>query len=379
MKGPSSMVPFDKLRARHGPRSLKRTHTCGDLTAKHAGKKAVLTGWCDVRRDHGGLVFVDLRDRYGKTQVVLDPKKIRQAKDIRPEYVLAVSGAVRKRPKGMENKKMATGAVELAAEECAILNRSPTPPFEISEEKEVGEDLRLQYRFLDLRKPKMQKFLILRHQTAQVVRNYFSQKGFLEIETPMLTRSTPEGARDYLVPSRVQPGKFFALPQSPQLFKQLLMVAGFDKYFQIVKCFRDEDLRADRQPEFTQIDVEAAFVSSGDILDLIEGLMAAVLKEVLNVKIKTPFDRIPYLGAIQEYGSDKPDRRIPWKIVDVSEIFQKSPFKIFSQAVAGGKSVQALKVTGAGDLVRKDFEALEALAVRSGARGLGWAKLTKEG
>lgn len=357
---------------------MKRTHTCGELNAKQVGQKAVLMGWCDVRRDHGGLVFVDLRDRYGKTQVVLDPKQIRQAKEIRSEYVLAVSGTVRRRPKGMENKKLATGAIELAAEECTILNRSPTPPFEISEEIPVSEDLRLQYRFLDLRKTRQQQFLLVRHQVAQVVRNYFSQKGFLEIETPMLTRSTPEGARDYLVPSRVQPGKFFALPQSPQLFKQLLMVAGLDKYFQIVKCFRDEDLRADRQPEFTQIDVEASFVDREDIFELVEGLMANILKEVLKVKIKTPFDRLSYLQAIQDYGSDKPDRRIPWTIVDVSDVFKDSPFKIFARAIEEGKTIQALKVDGT-PLVRKDFESLEQEAIRLGAKGLGWAKLAPEG
>lgn len=358
----------------------KRTHLCGELTKKQVGKMVVLKGWCDVRRDHGGLIFVDLRDRTGKTQIVFDPqefpKTLNAAKEIRSEYVLAVEGKVRKRPKGMENKKIATGEVEVLVGACAILNRCPTPPFEISDEVEAAEEIRLKYRFLDLRRPAMQKFLVLRHNTAQVVRNFLSQEGFVEVETPMLTRSTPEGARDYLVPSRVHAGKFYALPQSPQLFKQLLMVSGLDKYFQIVKCFRDEDLRADRQPEFTQVDIEASFVTRDDILEMVEGLMADLFKKVLGQKIKAPFERLSYKEAMNQYGSDKPDRRISWRLHDVSAIFKSSPFQVFANAVAQGKTVQAMKVTPAETLTRRDFEALEQEAKGLGAKGLGWAKLT---
>ena len=293
----------------------KRSHTCGELVAKHAGKKVVLMGWCDVRRDHGGLVFVDLRDRWGKTQIVFDPqvceKTAALAKEIRSEYVLAVEGIVRKRPNGMENKKIATGAIEVIVKEAAILNRSPTPPFEISTDKEVTEEVKLEYRFLDLRREKMQKLLELRHRAAQSVRNYFSQNNFLEIETPMLTRSTPEGARDYLVPSRVNPGRFFALPQSPQLFKQLLMVAGLERYVQVARCFRDEDLRADRQPEFTQLDLEMSFVSEEDVFAVIEPVIAQVFKEELGTTLIVPFPRLSYREAQARYHSDKPDLRTP--------------------------------------------------------------------
>ena len=362
---------------------MKRTHNCGELTAKNTGKKVTLMGWCDVRRDHGGLIFVDLRDRYGKTQIVFDPKLASKAmplaKEIRSEYVLAVEGEVRRRPKGMENKKLPTGEVEVAVHDCSILNRSPVPPFEISDATDAAEDIRLKYRFLDLRRPVMQRSLMLRHAAAQSARSYLSDHGFLEVETPMLTRSTPEGARDYLVPSRVHDGKFYALPQSPQLFKQLLMVSGFDKYFQIVKCFRDEDLRADRQPEFTQIDIEASFISRDDILEMMEGLMASLFKEVAGQKIPKTFDRISFHEAMNLYGSDKPDRRIPWKLEDVSDIFKNSGFKIFAQAVESKKVIQALKVAPAETLSRKDFEVLEQEAKGMGAKGLGWAKLTHEG
>lgn len=361
----------------------KRTHTCGELTAKHVGKKVVLMGWCDVRRDHGGLIFIDLRDRFGKTQIVFDPQIFPETqgvgKEIRSEYVVAVEGKVRKRPKGMENRKIPTGAVEVVALDCAILNVSPPPPFEITSDTEASEEVRLKYRFLDLRRPSMQRFMELRHRTAQVVRNYLSREGFIEVETPMLTRSTPEGARDYLVPSRVHAGNFYALPQSPQLFKQMLMVAGLDRYFQIVKCFRDEDLRADRQPEFTQIDIEASFVSRDDILKMTEGLMATVFQEVKGKKIKTPLDRLDYFRAMNDYGSDKPERRIPWKLSDVSDIFRNSNFKIFAATVAAGNVVKALKVAPAENLSRKDFEALEQEAKGLGAKGLGWAKRTAEG
>lgn len=362
---------------------MKRTHTCGDLNAKQNGKKVILMGWCDVRRDHGGLIFVDLRDRYGKTQIVFDPKiapeAVSIAKEIRSEYVLAIEGKVRKRPKGMENKKITTGDIEVAVLKCSILNRSPAPPFEISDTTDAAEEIRLKYRFLDLRRPQMQRYLFLRHAAAQATRRYLSDHGFIEVETPMLTRSTPEGARDYLVPSRVHDGRFYALPQSPQLFKQLLMVSGLDKYFQIVKCFRDEDLRADRQPEFTQIDIESSFVTRDDVLEMVEGLMGNIFKEVLGQKLPKTFDRIGFYSAMNDYGSDKPDRRISWKLEDVSDIFKNSGFKIFASAVQSGKVIKALKVTPAETLSRKDFEGLEQEAKGMGAKGLGWAKLTKEG
>lgn len=362
---------------------MKRTHTCGELTTKQIGQTVTLNGWVDVNRDHGGVLFVDLRDRYGKTQVVFDPQKTsglkKLAESLRPEFVISVTGEVRVRPAGQANKNRATGEIEIAVTGAEILNVSPTPPFEISDETDVAEDLRLKYRFLDLRRPKMQKILILRHQTAQAVRHFLSSQNFLELETPVLTRSTPEGARDYLVPSRTSKGSFYALPQSPQLFKQLLMVSGFDRYFQIVKCFRDEDLRADRQPEFTQIDIEASFVTEEDIFALAEGLMGAVFKAVRGKAIPEKFDRLPYPEAMNRYGSDKPDRRIPWEIADVSEIFRDSPFKLFSGAVASGNVVKALKVPDCADMSRKDFGDLEEVAKRLGAKGLGWGKWTAEG
>ena len=361
----------------------KRSHYCGVLTKKEEGKKVILMGWVDVRRDHGGLIFVDLRDRTGLIQVVFDPAVLKEqfepAKAIRSEFVLAVEGKVRRRPKGMENKKLETGEVEVLVGEYEVLNRSPTPPFEISRESDASEDLRLKYRFLDLRRPDMQKILQLRHHAAQSARDFLSTNGFIEVETPVLTRSTPEGARDYLVPSRVQPGRFFALPQSPQLFKQLLMVAGFDRYFQIVKCFRDEDLRADRQPEFTQIDIEASFVSRDDVLEFTEGLIAYIWKEVLGVKIKTPFERLTYTEAMDRYGSDKPDRRIPWELFEASAVFKNSPFKVFSGAVAEGKVIKVLKFGSVETFARRDFDQLEEEAKRLGAKGLGWAKITKDG
>lgn len=361
----------------------KRTHRCGDLTKKHIGKTVVLMGWCGVRRDHGGLIFVDLRDRYGVTQIVFDPSHVKAiastAKEIRTEYVLAVEGKVRKRPKGMQNKKLSTGEIEVLVGDCAILNRSPTPPFELSDDGHVSEDLRLKYRYLDLRRSQMQSLLSLRHKTARTVRRFMSEAGFLEVETPILTRSTPEGARDYLVPSRLEPGEFYALPQSPQLFKQLLMVAGCDRYFQIVKCFRDEDLRADRQPEFTQVDIEASFVSREDIMACMEELMAVVFKEIKGEKIKVPFERITFEKAVDRYGSDRPDRRIPWELTDLSDIFQKSHFKIFAEAVARGEVIKVLKITGADAFTRKDFSDLEAEAKLLGAKGLAWGKKTGEG
>ncbi|MDO8494192.1 MAG: aspartate--tRNA ligase [Deltaproteobacteria bacterium] len=361
----------------------KRSHTCGALTKKDVGKKVVLMGWCDVRRDHGGLVFVDLRDRFGVTQIVFDPKKaptlMAMAKEIRSEYVLAVEGKVGKRPKGMENKKLKTGEIDILVTDGVILNRSPTPPFAIGEGQEITEEVRLQYRFLDLRRPQMQRALILRHQTAQMIRNYMSQQNFLEIETPCLTRSTPEGARDYLVPSRVHHGKFYALPQSPQLFKQLLMVSGFDRYFQIVRCFRDEDLRADRQPEFTQVDVEASFIDREVIFEVMEGLFTLLLKELRGIKLKAPFERMTYDEAVSQYGSDRPDRRIPWKLEDLSDFMKTSGFRVFAETVAKGGAVIALKIDGVREFTRSELDQLEERAKKQGAKGLGWAKKTAEG
>ncbi len=294
---------------------MKRTHHCGELRAAQVGQKVTLTGWVHVRRDLGGIVFIELRDRGGNTQVVFDPQHNKPswelAQSLRSEFVVAVEGAVRQRPAGTENPKMATGEVEVLVHHLEILNPSETPPFQIDESggAQAGEDLRLQYRYLDLRRPAMARNLVLRHRTAKAVRDYFDSNGFLEVETPILFKSTPEGAREYLVPSRVNPGKFYALPQSPQQFKQMLMVAGVDRYFQIAKCFRDEDLRADRQPEFTQIDVEMSFITREDMYAIIEGLLAAVWLAARGEKIPTPFPRMPFIEAMERFGSDKPDTR----------------------------------------------------------------------
>ncbi|MFH1625319.1 MAG: aspartate--tRNA ligase, partial [Pseudomonadota bacterium] len=323
---------------------LKRTHNCGQLRITDTDSEVVLMGWVQRRRDHGGLIFVDLRDRYGITQVAFSPDAGKDAHDkatlIRSEYVIAVKGHVSRRPRGTENRNLPTGEVEIQAKELKIINTAKTPPFLIEESVDVAEDTRLKFRYLDLRRRSLQRNLILRSNAAKAIRDYLYKEGFLEIETPFLTKSTPEGARDYLVPSRVNPGNFYALPQSPQLFKQLLMIAGYDRYFQIVKCFRDEDLRADRQPEFTQIDLELSFINREDIFRIVEGMIASLFKEVLRVEIETPFKRLTYNEALDRYGVDKPDTRFGLELRDVSDIFRKSDFKAFADAVTQGGVVR---------------------------------------
>lgn len=358
---------------------LKRTHYCGELTKSLSGQKVVLTGWVDSRRDHGSLIFIDLRDREGIVQVVLDPNKPETAcaKDFRGEFVIALEGVIRERPNGMANKKIKTGEVEVEVLRCEILNEASTPPFQISDTN-VSEILRLKYRYLDLRSPRLQNHMIVRHKALQMVRNYFSQNGFLEVETPILYKSTPEGARDYLVPSRVNLGDFYALPQSPQTLKQLLMIAGYDRYFQIARCFRDEDLRADRQPEFTQIDIEMSFIDRDDIIKINEGLLRQLWKEFKGVNVGD-IPRMSYQEAMDRYGSDKPDIRFGMEIKDLSQLIQGSGFKVFDEAVARGGVVRGLVVPGASTFSRGQIDKLTDVAKKSGAKGLVWAKWEAEG
>jgi aspartyl-tRNA synthetase len=362
---------------------MKRTNTCGQLTKKDIGKEVVLCGWAHSRRDHGGLIFIDLRDRYGLTQIVINseknPKFHEIANAIRSEYVLAVKGKVEARPVGTENKKINTGEIEVAVSELEVINSSKPLPFEISEYVTVSEDIRLENRFIDLRRPEIQKKLILRHRVTKVVRDYLDKYGFIEVETPILTKSTPEGARDFLVPSRLNPGEFYALPQSPQLFKQILMVSGFDKYFQIAKCFRDEDLRADRQPEFTQIDIEMSFTSEDEIFLLMEGMFKQIFKEGIGLDLKTPFPRLTYKDAIDRFGSDKPDMRFGMELVDFTKDFSGTEFKIFKQVIEAGGIIKGLNATGCAGYSRKDIDDLTALAAVYGAGGLAYFKVTKDG
>ncbi|MFQ5770291.1 MAG: aspartate--tRNA ligase [bacterium] len=361
----------------------KRTHTCGDLNSKNDGEQVILMGWVHRRRDHGGLIFIDLRDRYGLTQVVFDPnhekKAYQKAKELRGEYVIAIQGQVQKRPAGMVNPNLRTGTIEIVAKILKILNKSKTPPFGIDENVEISEELRLKYRYLDIRNSYMLQNLLIRNKTYQVVRSFFNQHGFIEIETPTLMRSTPEGARDYLVPSRLQKGKFYALPQSPQTYKQILMIAGLDKYFQIVRCFRDEDLRADRQPEFTQIDVEMSFVELNDVLDTVEQLMVKILKEILDVEIKTPFPRLTYEDAMTNYGTDKPDIRFGMKIVDIGETVKKCHFKIFTETLRSGGVVCGLLLKGGAKYSRKRIDELTNKMLSEGAKGLISLKVSAQG
>lgn len=358
---------------------LKRTHYCGELTKSLAGQKVILTGWVDTRRDHGSLIFIDLRDREGIVQVVLDPNKPETAgaKDFRGEFVIAIEGVIRERPNGMTNKKIKTGEVEVEAIRCEILNEAATPPFQISDTN-VSETLRLKYRYLDLRSPRLQNHLIVRHKALQMVRNYFSQNGFLEVETPILYKSTPEGARDYLVPSRVNLGEFYALPQSPQTLKQLLMISGYDRYFQIARCFRDEDLRADRQPEFTQIDIEMSFIDQDDIVQMNEGLLRQLWKEFKGVNVGD-IPRMSYQEAMNRYGSDKPDIRFGMEIKDLSPLIQGSGFKVFDETVVRGGVVRGIVVPGATTFSRGQLDKLTDVAKKSGAKGLVWAKWESEG
>ena len=361
----------------------KRSHYCGELADRDIGNNVTLMGWVQRRRDHGGLIFVDLRDREGLVQIVFNPAvsaaSHETAHHIRSEFVLAVKGAVSKRPAGTENPELKTGGIEILVKELKILNESATPPFLIEDETDVAESVRLKYRYLDLRRPSLQKNLILRHEVCRLVRDYLSERHFLEVETPALTKSTPEGARDYLVPSRLNPGHFFALPQSPQLFKQILMVAGFDRYFQIVRCFRDEDLRADRQPEFTQIDAEMSFVDREDVMGLMEGLIAELFERGIGVKLSLPFPRLTYAEAVGRYGLDNPDTRFGLELKDITSIVRGSGFKVFADAVKKGGIIKALNAKGCGEFSRKELDELTLLANSFGAKGLAWVKITAEG
>jgi aspartyl-tRNA synthetase len=361
----------------------KRTHGCGALRAADAGQTVTLMGWAFRRRDHGGLVFVDLRDREGLTQCVFDPKEAPEAHDkvegVRAEFVLAVRGTVALRPPGTENSKLPTGAVEVRVSEMKILNDSRPLPFQLEDEGEVEETLRLKYRYLDMRRAPVLRAFQVRDQVCRAVRDYLHAEGFLEVETPFLTRSTPEGARDFLVPSRMQPGSFYALPQSPQLFKQLLMVAGFERYFQIVRCFRDEDLRKDRQPEFTQIDIETSFLDRDDFLPIVEGMVAEIWRRVKGVELVRPFPRLAYDDAMARFGSDKPDLRFGLELQDASALFAGGEFQAFAQTVAGGGAVKALRIPSAGGMSRKELDDLTSEAKQLGAKGLVWIKVTAEG
>ena len=356
---------------------LVRTHTCGALRESDVGHDAVLLGWVDRVRDLGSLIFIDVRDRFGTTQVVVrEDEALRPvAKRLRPEFVVAVMGPVELRSADTVNSKLDTGTVEIAARKILVLNESDRPPFQITEDVAVSEGLRLKYRYLDLRGHRMQQNIVLRHRVTMSIRQFFDQHEFLEIETPMLTKSTPEGARDYLVPSRVHPGEFYALPQSPQIFKQILMIAGMDRYYQIARCFRDEDLRADRQPEFTQIDVEMSFATPEMVFGIIESLMQAVFTAAGHKPPETPFRRISYAEAMTRYGTDKPDLRCEMPIEDISEVFADSSFGVFRDAIRSGGVVRALTVTGARGASRRELDDLVARAVALGATGLVWARL----
>jgi len=361
----------------------RRTVYCGRVRPEHIGQEVVLCGWVHRRRDHGGLVFVDLRDREGLVQIVFSPEAGREAHAkadaLRAEYVVSVRGVVKRRPPGTENPHLATGEVEVAASALAILNESKPLPFSLEEEAEVAENVRLRYRYLDLRRPAVQQIFLKRARLARAVREYFHENGFVEVETPVLTKSTPEGARDYLVPSRVNPGMFYALPQSPQLFKQILMIAGYDRYAQIVKCFRDEDLRADRQPEFTQIDVEMSFIDREDLFEMMEGLMARVFEEVAGVEVPRPFRRMGYREAMDRYGVDKPDTRFGLEIVDYTAELSETPFRVFAEAAAAGGVIRGIAAPGLAEASRSDLAALEEVARIGGAKGLAWWKVTEDG
>jgi aspartyl-tRNA synthetase len=360
-------------------KDLKRTEYCGSLNSKHVGQKVVVMGWVDTRRDHGSLVFIDLRDREGIVQVVLDPNKpeTSASKNLRGEFVLAVEGIVRARPDGMKNTKIKTGDIEVEATRCEILNDSAVPPFQVDDEN-VNEMLRLKYRYLDLRSPRLTNHLVTRHKVTQVVRHFLSENGFLEVETPILYKSTPEGARDYLVPSRVNQGTFYALPQSPQTLKQLLMISGYDRYFQIARCFRDEDLRADRQPEFSQIDMEMSFIDQEDIMAMNERLLRTVWKEIKGIEVGE-IPRMTYQEAMDRYGIDKPDTRFGLEIKDLKSVVTGSGFKVFDDVLARGGIVRGIAVPKGGAYSRGQFDKLTDMAKRAGAKGLVWIKCEADG
>ncbi|MCH6266742.1 aspartate--tRNA ligase [Neobacillus citreus] len=361
-----------------------RSYFCGEVPETAVGEKVTLKGWVQRRRDLGGLIFIDLRDRSGIVQIVFNPdvskEALETAEKIRNEYVLDIVGAVIAREPGTINENLKTGKIEVQAEQVTIINEAKTPPFTISDRTDASEDVRLKYRYLDFRRPVIFETLKMRHQVTKEIRNFLDEEGFLDIETPILTKSTPEGARDYLVPSRVHPGEFYALPQSPQLFKQLLMVGGVERYYQIARCFRDEDLRADRQPEFTQVDIETSFLSQEDIMALMEKMMSKLMKEVKGVEVAAPFPRMGYDEAMSRYGSDKPDTRFGLELVDVSEIVKESGFKVFASAVSSGGQVKAINVKGAAARYsRKDIDALTEFVAVYGAKGLAWLKAEADG
>jgi aspartyl-tRNA synthetase len=363
--------------------SKKRSHHCGELTKQEAGTEVTLCGWVAKRRDHGGIIFIDLRDRSGIVQVVVSPEFAEEnfhlAEDVRNEFVLQVSGKVRLRSAETINPHIATGEIEMVVNELEVLNTAKTPPFYIQDGVDVDENVRLRYRYLDLRRPEMQKNLILRHKVTKFMRDYLDARDFLEIETPMLTKSTPEGARDYLVPSRVNPGKFYALPQSPQIFKQILMVAGMEKYFQIVRCFRDEDLRADRQPEFTQLDMEMSFVDEEDIMNLMEGLISYIFKGALDKDLQVPFQRMTWDEAMDQYGSDKPDLRFGMKLINMCDAIRSSNFKVFKDIVDKGGLVKAINVKGYSAIARRELDSLVEFVGIYGAKGLAWIMVNEDG
>jgi aspartyl-tRNA synthetase len=362
---------------------LKRSAKCGELDKGMAGREVVLCGWVSRRRDHGGLIFVDLRDRSGMVQVVFSPDvdeaAFRKAETVRTEFVLAVRGKIRLRDADTVNPNMSTGEIEVDGAELRILNAAKTPPFYIQDDVDVDETVRLKYRYLDLRRPEMQKNLILRHRVTKLMRDFFDNNGFIEVETPMLTKSTPEGARDYLVPSRVNPGKFYALPQSPQIFKQILMVAGFERYFQIVRCFRDEDLRADRQPEFTQLDIEMSFIEREDVLAMMENMVAYLFKEAIGAEVPLPLPRLSYDEAMNRYGSDKPDLRFGMELIDLSDAVRGSDFKVFENVLAAGGRVKAINVKGNAGIPRRELDGLVDYVAGYGGKGLAWLCYTADG
>ncbi|MFH1093273.1 MAG: aspartate--tRNA ligase [Candidatus Omnitrophota bacterium] len=358
---------------------MKRTHNCNELKLADAGKSVSLCGWVNSRRDHGGLIFIDLRDREGLTQIVFDPKTSedvhKTAEILRNEFVICVVGIVCLRPQGSVNPRLDTGEIEILVSKLEILNRAKALPFEVNDSKEVGEDLRLTYRYLDLRRESMKKNLMLRSKVIKVIRDFFDEKGFVEVETPVLTKSTPEGARDYLVPSRLNPGTFFALPQSPQLFKQILMVAGFDRYYQIAKCFRDEDLRKDRQPEFTQLDLEMSFINEDDIYALMEGLIQKIFIKTMNMEIPIPFLRLTHEQAMERYGTDKPDTRYDMLLHELSDLVKQSEFMVFKKVVESKGKVMGIKVADGARFTLKQLDDLTKQAIECGAKGLVWIKV----
>ena len=363
--------------------NAKRSHHCGELGKDQAGEKVILCGWVSKRRDHGGLIFIDLRDRSGIVQVVADPESagssFKTAEDIRNEYVIKVEGKVRLRDEDTINENIPTGTIEVLASEIEVLNKAKTPPFYIKDDIDTDENLRLKYRYLDLRRPEMQKNLILRHKVAKLMRDYLDEQRFLEIETPMLCKSTPEGARDYLVPSRVNPGKFYALPQSPQIFKQLLMVAGMERYFQIARCFRDEDLRADRQPEFTQLDMEMSFMEVDEILALMEGLIYHIFKGALNIEVPIPFKRLTWDDAMDRFGSDKPDLRFGMELVNMADAVKDADFVVFKSVLEKGGQVKAINVKGYANIPRREADALKDFVGIYGAKGLAYIQYQADG